>query len=519
MSDRAYTKTQAQQKTPIGSLSRSRLLQRTCACGQHTIAGTQCPTCRNSQSTLLRFQRVLGSSPTSTPALENASSVNSSTSRISRFGHDFSQIPIHSSRPPVFQTKLTVNQPGDVYEQEANQVAEQVMCMPNMAFPISDEEDEAKTSLMRKQSSQTGNHAVTDTRSVPPIVHDVLNGGGGQPLDAMTRAFMEPRFGHDFSQVRIHTDTRANESAKAVNALAYTVGRDIIFESGRYRPETTVGRTLLAHELTHSIQQIGSTNQQVSLYRPHHFVQRSPKPQENFLQKYKITPQKGDKDWAESDIEDLKVVLTKLKPQEAKALEGYHFERWSTIESRKQKELGFKSDEDSSFGEECGRTEPDFKNNTYKVAMYDLCFEKGQFTSRGSIDIPRSSWTIMHEIGHVMQHSEERRIWTELQRLDAQANALEVKFATGSQADKKKLEKINKRIDIKQKQLDAAMGRIVTNFGKIVKGKPVLTPYSKHAPQDAFAEAFVIYKLDPNNLKQSDKELYNWFEKFGHLGH
>src|SRR5262249_29965020 len=79
----------------------------------------------------------------------------------------------------------------------------------------------------------------------------------GQPLDAGTRAFMEPRFGHDFSQVRIHADERAAESARAVNALAYTVGRDVVFGEGRYEPGTSEGRRLLAHELTHVVQQQG----------------------------------------------------------------------------------------------------------------------------------------------------------------------------------------------------------------------------------------------------------------------
>src|SRR5438094_2051790 len=86
--------------------------------------------------------------------------------------------------------------------------------------------------------------------TVPSIVHDVLN-SPGQPLDAGTRAFMEPRFGHDFSQVRVHTDTKAAESARSVNALAYTAGRDVVFGAGQYTPEKVTGRRLLAHELTH----------------------------------------------------------------------------------------------------------------------------------------------------------------------------------------------------------------------------------------------------------------------------
>lgn len=104
----------------------------------------------------------------------------------------------------------------------------------------------------------------TPVNSVPPIVHEVLS-FPGQPLDAGTRAFMEPRFGHDFSQVRVHTNARAAESARAVNALAYTVGRDVVFQEGIYEPETGEGRRLLAHELTHVVQQGGATLSRQSL--------------------------------------------------------------------------------------------------------------------------------------------------------------------------------------------------------------------------------------------------------------
>jgi hypothetical protein len=89
---------------------------------------------------------------------------------------------------------------------------------------------------------------------VPPIVHEVLS-SPGQPLDVQTRAFMEPRFGHDFSRVRVHTHTKAAESARAVNALAYTVGRDVVFGSDQFTPDTPAGRKLIAHELTHTLQQ------------------------------------------------------------------------------------------------------------------------------------------------------------------------------------------------------------------------------------------------------------------------
>lgn len=108
-----------------------------------------------------------------------------------------------------------------------------------------------------------GNMAVSqllraDMSIIPPVVDEVLRSGSGQPLDSTTRTDMESRFRHDFSRVRVHTDTRAAGSVRSVNARAYTVGSDIVFDTGQYAPATTAGKRLLAHELTHVVQQSAS---------------------------------------------------------------------------------------------------------------------------------------------------------------------------------------------------------------------------------------------------------------------
>src|SRR6185312_14165650 len=104
-----------------------------------------------------------------------------------------------------------------------------------------------KKKLQRKA---VGNGPAT----APPIVHEVLR-SPGLPLDAATRSYFEPRFGHDFSRVRVHTDDKAARSARAVNAAAYTVGSDIVFGPNQYRPSQGKGNQLVAHELTHVVQQ------------------------------------------------------------------------------------------------------------------------------------------------------------------------------------------------------------------------------------------------------------------------
>jgi hypothetical protein len=94
--------------------------------------------------------------------------------------------------------------------------------------------------------------ALSDEERSP--VHDVVS-SGGRPLDADTRADMEGRLGHDFGDVRVHDDSRAHDSAVAVNANAYTVGSDIVFQRDRFDPGSADGKVTLAHELTHVVQQ------------------------------------------------------------------------------------------------------------------------------------------------------------------------------------------------------------------------------------------------------------------------
>ena len=114
--------------------------------------------------------------------------------------------------------------------------------------------EECKQNAMSLQRRASGGGAAP--AAVPPIVHDVLR-SPGRPLDAATRAFMEPRFGHDFGRVRVHADEHAAESARAVNAMAYTVGNDVVFARGQYSPGLRSGQQLLAHELSHVVQQGG----------------------------------------------------------------------------------------------------------------------------------------------------------------------------------------------------------------------------------------------------------------------
>jgi hypothetical protein len=171
----------------------------------------------------------------------------------------------HGAGPRLpIQPKLTVGNPGNPHELEADRIAEQVMRMPerqpNRASGHNGSNSHLQTAPVPSERVQTKRVSPSDIweMAAPPIVHEVLR-STGQPLDSSTRGFMESRFGHDFSQVRLHTDARAAASARAVNALAYTVGSHVVLGEKQYAPQTTDGRRLLAHELTHVVQQTPST--------------------------------------------------------------------------------------------------------------------------------------------------------------------------------------------------------------------------------------------------------------------
>lgn len=160
----------------------------------------------------------------------------------------------------ALQAKLRIGAPGDVYEQEADRVAEQVMRMTEPAVQLKPGCHFAKGSSCKEnekilQAKEVSGDITQNSRTVESQINRLR--GGGQPLHESVIAFFEPRFGHDFSGVRVHKDTKAAEAARAVNARAFTMGREVVFGEGQYAPETSEGRRLITHELTHSVQQSG----------------------------------------------------------------------------------------------------------------------------------------------------------------------------------------------------------------------------------------------------------------------
>ena len=193
MSRQTLSQSQASQQKP--AMTHRGLLQRKCACGNHTMMGGECSECGKKNG--------LG-----------------------------------------LQTKLKVNEPGDIYEQEADRIADQVM-----ATPAHHAVNSAPSRIQRFSNQSNGQMG-----AAPASVDHAL-ASPGRPLQPALRQDMEQRFGYDFSRVRVHSGAAAEQSARDVNANAYTVGHHIVFGAGRYASGTHEGRRLIAHELTHVVQQ------------------------------------------------------------------------------------------------------------------------------------------------------------------------------------------------------------------------------------------------------------------------
>jgi hypothetical protein len=143
------------------------------------------------------------------------------------------------------QTKLAINKPGDEYEQEANRIADQVTATPAQTVASSES----------PRIQRSAGQPASQTETTAPASVDQALSSPGKPLEPALQQDMEQRFGYDFSHVRVHSGTAADQSAQDISATAYTVGPDIVFGADRFTPGTHEGQRLIVHELTHVVQQ------------------------------------------------------------------------------------------------------------------------------------------------------------------------------------------------------------------------------------------------------------------------
>lgn len=198
------------------------------------------------------------------------------------------------------QTELKVGQPNDPYEQEANKISAQflhnydqltgaqtnvaqnggslqTMLQPKLAGLRVNRKIQKKLQFAMLKSLQKNEASPESNNVVDSSIEQQINSskGGGQAIDTKTKTMMEASFGADFSSVRIHTGSKANEMSKSLNAHAFTVGNDIYFNENSYNPESRAGKGLLAHELTHVVQQGAAVQKKRKDFLPENTVQNA----------------------------------------------------------------------------------------------------------------------------------------------------------------------------------------------------------------------------------------------------
>jgi len=340
--------------------------------------------------------------------------------------------------------KLAVNQSGDEYEQEADRVADRAI-------------------------------GPTDYHSKPRTQDQPLR---GEALPHHTQHYFKSRMGHDFSDVRIHDNREAAQSAKQLNAKAYTVGRDIVFDEGEYSPETREGKKLLAHELAHVVQQHSSFVR----------VQRQPKTKDKMQKLYDITIEKGDKDWSAGEIKILEAALARLSTKERAIVKGYKFVRWSTPGARKGSDTTY-IQPGPGIVENCYH-EYAPGQGIFRITAYDSCFSDPEAENDLAYGIDKGEFNLLHEIGHAGQFAKERQAYL-------------TKGATSKAY-----------LDVRGKAFD--------EFKKLMKGKKIIatavttgtkpSDYTDADYQEAFAETFAAAIANPKAVEKEFPDIYKWMK-------
>lgn len=184
------------------------------------------------------------------PSLEQTKTISRAASNLLIQKKKSAARDFNETSTSFIQSKLTI---GSFDATEAGAMADKVM---PILKPISF--SSGKNSVQKKCEHCEEEDSGDSISVAPPIIHDVIKSSSGKSLDESTRSFMEPRFNYDFSKVKIHDNDLAAKSASSINALAYTSGNNVVFNSGQYNTNSDSGKRLLAHELTHVMQQENS---------------------------------------------------------------------------------------------------------------------------------------------------------------------------------------------------------------------------------------------------------------------
>lgn len=517
---------------------------------------------------LLHLQRTIGNQAARLLEAQMSNvEGDSATTGIARVGHEFSRIPIGAKAPSRIQTELTVNTPRDAYEQEADRIADQVT-----ATPAHSAVSGAPTRIQRFSGHPNGQV------DVAPNSVDQTLAGPGRPLDPALRQDMELRFGHDFSRVRVHSGAVAEQSARDVSASAYTVGHNVVFGAGRFTPGTREGRRLIAHELTHVVQQSRSQMPFTTAARPG-LVQRQKvdakqaarakveEAMKNLKAKFglaEVSEEKGAT-WSESELAKVDAAFSKVGKEDKPLLKDLYLIRTDKFEPVVRKGKTFK-----------------IAGTTYGISTIRLA--KEAFQGNAS--------TILHEVGHLIQNrvaakmldkskanfdlEASRYMMAESQKKaptrggrELQAFVVSLSHVTTAASDLLRsgeddraakqsvlddaklhadlarpeveqlknddvakawlevhdrqqvwVEAVEKYLAEKGKKNLTGFIEVVTKNNLARKGYVPFTDYvAAHwpsQPEEYFAQAFHTWRTDPNYMKRHMNPLFIWFEKGGH---
>ncbi|HUQ10074.1 MAG TPA: DUF4157 domain-containing protein [Steroidobacteraceae bacterium] len=442
---------------------------------------------------------------------------------------------------PAMQTKFTMSESGDRFEREADAVADAVVPASGGGATVSE-------SVQRGVAAQSG---------------------AGHALDAPVRQDMEQGIGADFSGVRIHTGAPASELNDSLHARAFTHGQDVFFNAGEFNPGSSGGRHLLAHELTHVVQQSRSTGGVPSMQRapakPGSAADKLQKSKDALKSKYglKDLSEQNGVVWTESLVRKLGGHLAKMKPDEQERLRGVTFTLTDKFPSKTLK----------------GTTFP-VAGTTYGTFLIEL-------TANGVQN------TTLHEVGHLLHHHaianaekllarSQAKFDLEIARgallkdgrfffkpladepyLEQQMNAVisaASKFEKSSDANRKanrdaldealmllpmikpdasqpdlaphverlrafgeallKYGEEEEKVVGSIKRLDEFVG--IVKKGRLDRPSVIFTPYAKanwpESPAEFFSEAYEVWRGNPAAVKRVSPDLVAWFEKGGHLG-
>ena len=530
-------------------------------------------------NSILHVQRTIGNQAVQRMLQTNTEELKAglTDTALPHFGHDLSRIPMHPPTAGAIQTKLAINKPGDEYEQEADRVAEQVMRMPEpqlqRACPCGGgcpkcqtnqpSQEHERLQTKRVQASDTGQIAA------PPSVHEVL-AALGQPLDPTTRGFVEPRFGHDFSKVRVHSGAAAKRSARDVSAQAYTVGHNIVFGAGRFEPGTHEGRRLLGHELTHVLQQSRSAGNVPPLQRdgpkPGSTAAKLETAKNELKAKYglKDISEQGGVAWTESQLKRINAAFSRMSPEEQKRLQGVTLVLTGKFPSKKLKGKTF-SIAGKTYGTYRVELTPVGVKKTVlheaghlihntAIANAEKIFERSQF--KADLEAARR---VLNESSkqRFRVRADQRHIIDQFDAVIAAAAAFERSGDDDLAANRAALEQAEMNLpwfgsDPDAQALSAHADKLrafvaalllwsderekvvgpvkrLDEFVSIVKKHrlarrsfPAFTSYAEanwpDKPSEFFAEAYDSWRNNPADMKKKGRALFDWFEKGGHLG-